>query len=90
MTTPTSYAAIRTRFYGGTNSNGARIVATRPATTFTPAERLTMPYDYELGDTGSHHAAAVLFLDKFNEFPVSLNSEGMCWDGDMFWTWSVA
>lgn len=90
MTTPTSYAAIRTRFYGPTNTKGPRIVATRPATTFAPAERLTMAYDYELGDTGSHHAAAVLFLDKFNEFPVSLNPEGMCWDGDMFWTWKAA
>jgi hypothetical protein len=90
MTTPTSYAAIRTRFYGPTNTKGARIVATRPATTFTPAERLTMAYDYELGDTGSHHAAAVLFLAKFNEYPVSINPDGMCWNGDMFWTWKAA
>ena len=73
---PHSYAAIRTRFYGPTNTKGARIVAMRPATTFSPAERLTMAYDYELGDTGSHHAAAVLFLAKFNPYPVTIKPEG--------------
>lgn len=90
MTKPVSHAAIRTRFHGPTNTKGARIVALRPATTFTPEKRLTMPYDYELGDTGSHHAAAVLFLAKFNDYPVCIKPEGMSWNGDMFWTWGAA
>lgn len=87
---PTSYAAIRTRFYGPTNTKGARIVAMRPATTFAPAERLTMAYDYELGDIGSHHAAAVLFLAKFNPYPVSIKPDAMAFNGDMFWSWTAA
>tara|TARA_R110000772_G_scaffold17541_1_gene48841 strand:- start:958 stop:1263 length:306 start_codon:yes stop_codon:yes gene_type:complete len=88
MTTPTSYSAIRTRFYGPTNTKGARIVAYQPGNTFNPAERLTMAYDYELGDTGSHHAAAVLFIAKFNEYAVAINPEGLSFNGDMFWTWT--
>jgi hypothetical protein len=84
-----SYAAIRTRYHGATNTKGARIVAMRPGYgAFGPPERLTMGYDYELGDTGSHHAAAVLFVAKYNPYPVSIKPDAMAYDGDMFWTWT--
>lgn len=87
---PNAYAAIRTRYYGATNTKGARIVATRPRTPFSPAERLTMAYDHALGDTGSHHAAAALFLAKYNHLPVSIKPDAMAFDGDLFWTWTNA
>lgn len=87
MTTPTSYSAIRTRFYGPTDTKGSRIVAYRPGSTFCPAERITMPYNYAGSSTENHHAAAVLHLAEFNA-TAQISPEGLSWDGDMFWTWS--
>ena len=86
--TPTAYAAIRTRFYGPTNTKGARIVANRPATGWSKAERITMHYDYELDALRNHHAAAALFLAKYNEYETAvISNEGLCFDNDYYWTW---
>jgi len=91
MTNAISYAAIRTRYYGPTDTKGSRIVAYRPGSTFCPAERITMPYNYAGSNTENHHAAAVLHLAKFNA-AAKIRPEGLSWDRglsrDMFWTWS--
>ena len=87
--TPTAYASIRTRFYGPTNTKGARIIAKRQATTFSHTESLSMAYDYALGDVGSHHAAAVAFLAEFNHYAVSINPTAMSYDGDLYWSWTT-
>ena len=88
--TPTAYAAIRTRFFGPTNTKGARIIANRSATgcPFNLAERITKHYDYELDALNNHYEAAALFLAKYNQFKTPMiNKEGLCFDNDYYWTW---
>ena len=52
--------AIRTRYYGATNSRGARIIAT------AEAGSIVMPYDYALDAELNHRNAAELLMQRFN------------------------
>jgi len=52
--------AIQTRYFGPTNSRGARIKAT------AAAGSVTISYPYELSGQETHHAAAQALAAKFN------------------------
>ena len=100
MTNAISYSAIRTRYYGPTDTKGERIIAYRTGNPFScgscrPAHifshSLEMAYNYAISNTENHHAAAVLHLAKFNleNDTAKIRPEGLSWGyGDMFWTWS--
>lgn len=81
-------AAIRTRFHGPTNSKGARISAYREGRCDIPAERIYTDYEYGMNSEENHARAAQKFLDKFNMGNI-VDSNGLCFDGDYFWTWKV-
>ena len=51
---------ITTKYYGATNTRGARIQA-------TPAfgKSVSIPYPYELSGVAAHNAAVRAWLDKF-------------------------
>jgi hypothetical protein len=51
--------AIRTRYYGPTNTRGSRIVAS------CEAGKVSMGYDHALNIEGNHAAAARLLVAKF-------------------------
>ena len=77
--TPTSSNAIRTRYSG-----------TSPSITATAnGNRVRVGYDHALSATANHAAAAQAYLDKHNEFETKLNIDGLCFDNDYFWTWSI-
>ena len=62
--------AIVTKFIGPTNTRGARIKAT------AYAGSITLSWDYALGTTGNHRAAALALADKFKWLDHSDLSEG--------------
>ena len=78
--------AIRTRYYGPTNTRGSRIVAKCEAGTFT------MPFDYSLGIEANHAKAARLMLEKLG-WSASVYQSGV-FDHDYYWvrrdTWAPA
>lgn len=53
--------AILTRLVGPTNTRGARIIVTSGA-----GHRLTVPWDYSLGTTENHEAAARKLADSLS------------------------
>jgi hypothetical protein len=68
--------AIRTRYYGPTDSRGSRIIAR------CGGGSVTMPYSYALNTEGNHAAAAQLLLQKLNWARVYF---GGCFNGDYYW-----
>tara|TARA_R110002167_G_scaffold287052_1_gene491952 strand:- start:215 stop:490 length:276 start_codon:yes stop_codon:yes gene_type:complete len=83
MTNPTARGAIRTRYYGPTNTKGSRFIATNGK------NRVTMAYDYALNTTENHAAAAQAFLKRHNCFESRLVKDALCFDNDYFWTWDI-
>ena len=57
-----NHCAIITRYYGATNTRGARIVARLAGEGKRP--RVSIGYPYELDDLGRHTAAALALLDS--------------------------
>ena len=57
-----THAAIITRYYGATNTRGARIVARLGGEGKRP--RVSIGYPYELNDLSRHTAAALALLDS--------------------------
>jgi hypothetical protein len=57
-----THCAIITRYYGATNTRGARIVARLAGAAKRP--RVSIGYPYELDDLGRHTAAALALLDS--------------------------
>jgi hypothetical protein len=57
-----THCAIITRYYGATNTRGARIVARLAGAANRP--RVSIGYPYELDDLGRHTAAALALLDS--------------------------
>jgi hypothetical protein len=57
-----THCAIITRYYGATNTRGARIVARLAGEGRRP--RVSIGYPYELDDLGRHTAAALALLDS--------------------------
>lgn len=57
-----THAAIITRYYGATNTRGARIVARLAGAGKRP--RLSIGFPYELNELGRHTAAALALLDS--------------------------
>ena len=76
---PTARNAIRTR-YSGTSST---VAAT------ANGKRIRVGYDHALDATANHAAAAQAYLDEHNEFETKLVPNGLCFDNDYFWTWSI-
>jgi len=68
--------AIRTRYYGPTNTRGSRIVAS------CEAGRVSMGYNHALNIEGNHAAAARLLLAKFGWNGVY---HGGVYDHDHYW-----
>jgi len=57
-----THAAIITRYYGATNTRGARIVARLAGEGKRP--RVSIGFPYELNELGRHTAAALALLDS--------------------------
>ena len=57
-----THCAIITRYYGATNTRGARIVARLAGAAKRP--RVSIGYPYELNELGRHTAAALALLDS--------------------------
>jgi hypothetical protein len=57
-----THAAIITRYYGATNTRGARIVARLAGAGKRP--RVLIGFPYELDELGRHTAAALALLDS--------------------------
>lgn len=68
--------AIRTRYYGPTNTRGSRIVAKCEAGT------LSMPYDYSLDADQNHAKAAQLLVDRLQWGDVY---HGGTFENDFYW-----
>jgi hypothetical protein len=77
------YSAIRTRYHGPTNTRGLRLTAT------DGENRTVVNYDYSLGATGNHAAAAQAFLTKHYPYETKLATTAACFGNDFFWTWVV-
>jgi hypothetical protein len=87
----TTFASIKTRYYGPTNHNGSRVSATDEGTFGSKfgRRRLVMSYDHGLNLTENHAKAARLWIEKFIDLPnAQLADVGLCFDGDYFWTWN--
>ena len=84
--TITPRAAIRTRYFGPTNSSGSRIVAYREGAFDMPAQKLTMGYHYELNSEENHHEAAQQFLLKYNHGNTA-SRKPLVFNNDYYWTW---
>ncbi len=82
----TPRAAIRTRYFGPTNSSGSRIVAYREGAHDIPAQKLSIGYSYGLSSEQNHHEAAQYFLDKYNQGNTA-SRKPLVFNGDYYWTW---
>lgn len=69
--------AIRTRYYGPTNTRGSRIVAKCEAGT------LSMPYNHALSAYQNHATCAALMLKRFSWGKPYV---GGCFANDYYWT----
>ena len=69
--------AIRTRYYGPTNTRGSRLVAKCEAGTFS------MSYDHNLTDAQNHATCAARFMAKLGWNWVYV---GGVFDGDYYWS----
>jgi hypothetical protein len=79
----TGHGAIRSRYYGPTDTRGSRFIATNGE------KRVTVPYDYAVSTIENHAAAAQAFLDKHNCFESRLVGDAFYYDNDYFWTWEI-
>tara|TARA_R110000803_G_scaffold201894_2_gene266829 strand:- start:870 stop:1169 length:300 start_codon:yes stop_codon:yes gene_type:complete len=82
----TPRAAIRTRYFGPTNSSGSRIVAYREANYGIPAQKLTVGYHYDLNSEQNHYEAAQYFLDKYNQGNTA-SRKPLVFNNDYYWAW---
>ena len=78
-----SHSAIRTRYYGPTDTKGSRFIAT------DGENRMVVSYDYSLGVTDNHAAVAQAFLTKHNPYETKLETTAAYFDDDFYWTWEI-
>ena len=80
-------SSIRTRYLAPTNHRGSRIVVMEDGVFGSGRRRLYVDWDHALNTGENYGRAAQKWLDKFNEFDAVINSPGLTFGGDYFWTW---
>ena len=88
MSRTETFASVKTRYHGPTNSNGSRMSVTDEGAFGNKRRRLVIGYDHGLDVAENHAAAAGLWVKKFIDLPnARLAEPGLAFDGDYFWTW---
>ena len=60
----TTYASIKTKYHGPTNTKGSRVSVTDDAAPEDKPRRLVVDWDYALNSTENHTKAAKLWIKK--------------------------
>lgn len=80
-------ASIRTRYVGPTNYRPSRVTVSDDGGFRNAYRRLTWPWDYDLGVSENHAAAAQAWLDKHNPGNV-VKGPGLGFENEYYWTWT--
>lgn len=83
-----TFASIRTRYAGPTNTRGSRIIVTEDRWGDDAPRRVTVGWDHALNATQNHAAAAQAWLDKHNA-GARVKTPGLEFAHDCYFTWEM-